>query len=262
MTGVLVACPVAQRDWIIRHWADHAVAACERASAEPSFLLAAHPTDPTPAVLLDHLGSSCHLTVVPTPGLREEDRRDWQPTRYDEMAAIRNVMLGKVREMAPPLLLSVDSDVLLHPDALVKMLELVGDFDAVGSACFLSRPPRRRADGVIGMPSWVAPNFAMLDRAERLMREWQPAFTRRVDVLMALKLMKPRAYHVDYEGHYQGEDIGWGLACRRAGLRLGWTSTVVSKHVMDSHCEFHVTHDPSCAGCLEPLSRPDPRCGY
>jgi len=269
VTRLLVGCPVSHREWIIRRWADHILIACERAGLEPSFITVAHPEDPTPAVLGAHLGER-DLTVIPTLVASEETARrfayrlvaEWNPPRYEQMAAIRNVMLDEVRRQAPQFFLSVDSDVLLHGDAVTTMMGLVADYGAVGSACFLSRPPGRRADGEIGSPNWTAPNYAMLDRAERVMRKWQPNLTRRVDVLMAVKLMTPAAYKVDYEGHYQGEDIGWALACRRAGVRFGWTSTVVSKHVMVSRCAAHLEHDPSCFACVEPLDRTDPRCGY
>jgi hypothetical protein len=37
---------------------------------------------------------------------------------------------------------------------------------------------------------------------------------------------------VDYEFSAQGEDIGWSLACERAGLKFAWDNRFVSKHVM------------------------------
>lgn len=53
-----------------------------------------------------------------------------------------------------------------------------------------------------------------------------------VDVIMAIKLMKPSAYNVDYKPARQGEDIGWSLHCKEKGLKLGWTGEVTSRHVM------------------------------
>lgn len=257
---IVAGCPVAHRSWIIRQWADATVAACAAAGHDVTFVLAAHPDDPTPAALEDHLGHQ--VDVVPVQIERREDRRTWRLSRFEEMAEIRTALLQRVRQLAPPMFLSVDSDILLAPDAVTTMVRLLDDWDATGTACFLCKPPRRRSDGVIGRPSFLRPNYAMLDRAERIERKWQPGITRRADVLMAIKLMSPAAYAVDYRAHPQGEDIGWALACREAGLRFGWTNTVISKHIMDSHCGRHDQHDPACERCLEPLTRPDPRCGY
>lgn len=257
---ILVGCPVAHRGWIIRQWADAVVTACARAGHDTRLVVAAHPDDPTPHVLRAHHPAD----VVPVQVERRGDRRTWtaEGPRFHEMVEVRNDLLRHVRTIAPPMFLSVDSDILLHPDAVATMIEMLDRFDAAGSACFLERAPRRRSDGIIGAPRWGRPNYARLDRNERIMRSWQPNTTRRVDVLMAIKLMSPATYTVDYRFHSQGEDIGWSLNCRAAGLDLGWTSTVISKHIMDSHCAHHEQHDPGCAACLEPLTRPDPRCGY
>lgn len=257
---IVAGCPVAHRGWIIRPWADALRASCAQAGHDVTFVLAAHPDDPTPDVLEDHLGHP--VDVVPVQVERPEDRRTWRRSRFDEMAEIRTALLHRVRELAPPMFLSVDSDILLHPDAVTTMIGMLDDWDAAGTACFLCKPPKRRTDGVLARPSYLRPNYAMLDRAQRIQRVWQPGITRRADVLMAIKLMSPTAYAVDYQSHDQGEDIGWAVACRAAGLRFGWTNTVISKHVMDSTCGRHQQHDPGCERCREPLTRLDPRCGY
>jgi hypothetical protein len=67
-----------------------------------------------------------------------------------------------------------------------------------------------------------------------------------VGVIMAIKLMTPPAYNVDYEWNHQGEDIGWSLAALARGLKLGWDSRTTTKHVFYPHL----------------LDEVDPRCGY
>lgn len=259
---LLIGCPVAHRGWIIRHWAEHALAAARHAGFEPRFVLAAHPDDPTPAHLAPHLAAP--LDVVPVDLERGEDRRDWyRGGRFEQMAVIRNALLEHVRSVNPDLFLSLDSDVLLHRGALVAMVELLEQWDASGSACFLSKAPPVRVDGQIGKGSWRMPNAGKLSRNHSLMRKWEHGgINRRVDVLMAIKLMSPAAYNVDYSGHFQGEDVGWALNAKAAGLQFGWTSKVISKHVMESHCGRHLNHDPACPACSEPITRIDPRCGY
>lgn len=255
---LLIGAPVAHRDWIIDRWYRHAVAAGIQHDLE--FVVAAHPDDPTPAALMAVAEDPVHVVTVDEP--RPGDQRVWSEPRFAAMARIRNQLLGAVRDLQPDLFLSLDSDILLHPDALAVMVDMIEKFDAASSACFLSRPPRRKSNGEIGAPSWRNPNYAMLSQAGQIRREWRPSATMRVDAIMAIKLMLPAVYSVDYQSHPQGEDCGWGLACRYEKVSLGWTSMAVSKHVMDSTCDEHAVHDPSCADCVDPLTRVDPRCGY
>jgi hypothetical protein len=63
---------------------------------------------------------------------------------------------------------------------------------------------------------------------------------------LAIKLMSPRAYNIDYRFHHQGEDIGWSVAATEKGLKLGWDGRICSKHVM----------------AADQLQLVDPRCGY
>ena len=67
-----------------------------------------------------------------------------------------------------------------------------------------------------------------------------------MDALLAIKLMSSRAYWIDYRYHGFGEDLGWAANAKAAGVRLGWTSRCVSKHVMQP----------------DQLEQVDPRCGY
>lgn len=260
---VAVGCPVARREWIIRRWADHVLVGLG-GDVDPVFVVVAHPDDPTPGILRDHLGG-VPLVVVPDDVARDGDRRDWVHRRFAEMVTIRNLLLQQVRDLEPDVFLSIDSDILLHPEAFPAMVGMLDRFDAAGAAVFLSHPPAMKAGRRgLGKPSYTLPNFAMLTPGQKLHRIWRPGATCPVDVLMALKLMTPAAYQVDYAYHDQGEDTGWSLACRDARVRLGWTSTVVSKHVMLSRCPAHRdgAHDPACPRCVELVERLDPRCGY
>lgn len=257
---MIVGCPVAHRGWIIRQWADAALVSCKKAGVSPTFLLAAHPDDPTAGVLAAHLGAP--VEVVPVDVERDVDARQWRLARYEQMAGIRTALLRRVRELAPPVFLSVDSDILLHPDAVEWALPALETYDAVGSACFLSKAPRVRPDGQMGRASYRSPNYGHLHANKLVHGAWQPGLTRGAGVLMALKVMGPAAYGVDYRAHPHGEDAGWAAACQEAQLRFAWQSHVVSKHVMVSHCGAHDRHHAECAACVEPIGRVDPRCGF
>lgn len=228
MRRLLVGCPVLRREWIIGAWAEHAVTAAWRAGMNAELVVVAGVDDPTVPALRAAATVPVHHVVVDEP--RTARGRNWHGentpgsglTRFDRMVELRNTLLGAVRAETPDLFLSLDSDVLAHPDAIVHMARLVDDgYAAAGGACFLS------ATG------FSAANYARFNRRGNLHRPWKPGVAIRVDVLAAVKLMTPAAFHVDYGHHRQGEDVGWSNAVGARGLRLAWTSEVVSRHVWD-----------------------------
>jgi hypothetical protein len=159
--------------------------------------------------------------------------RHWNDERFHRMVYLRNHLLGAVRQIAPRLFLSLDSDILLHAESIQLMLEGLSEFHAIGSKTYMT------PDGK------DFPSYAMLDHGTFSRRDSDSGVFP-ADVIMAIKLMTPAAYNIDYEWSKHGEDIGWSVACRAAGLRLGWDGRVTSKHVMDESL----------------LDRIDERCGF
>lgn len=234
---LVVGCPVRQRSWIIKHWFDHVEDACHIAGVEPVYAFVADPDDETAqllAVLTLSRGRDCHFEWT-KENLAQPDERDWNHHRFHRMVELRNQLLGLVRELEPDRFLSLDSDILLHPQAVTTLLESTKRFGAVGGATYMSSTG-------LEFPScgW---NQGMSGFVRRPM---EAKGVIPVGVIMAIKAMTPAAYAVDYEFHVQGEDIGWSLACERAGVRLGWDNRNCSKHVM-------VAKD---------LNRIDERCGW
>lgn len=78
-----------------------------------------------------------------------------------------------------------------------------------------------------------APSYAMMKRHSTGLLRSDSTNVMPVDVIMAIKLMTPEAYNINYEMQRHGEDIGWSLACKTAGLKLGWDGRQANKHVMD-----------------------------
>lgn len=240
MTDLVIGTVARGREWIIGRWHEHAAKAAANAGLEARFLLVVDPRDPTAGELLardpDAIIHAVHEDVI-------EDVRGWpKEARKRRMVELRNDLLGEVRQLGPAWFWSIDSDILAHPDALVAMLAAYqrGMFHAVGGACFMSKYTAH--GGSLRDPSYLVSN-----RNGGYHREWKPGATGlKVDVIMANKLMSPPAYEVDYAYDSRGEDIGWSVAARAAGVRLGWSSTVVSKHVMspavldvvDERCGF------------------------
>lgn len=220
---LLVGAPVSHREWIVREWVDKTVIAAAHTGLTPTFLVVCDPRDESLSELADECEKRrIELKHIMVEDDRREDVRNWSMSRYERMVYLRNQLLKGVRRLEPRWFLSLDTDILLHHEALSNMLETqqVEGWDAVGGKLYMSR--RSRHD----------PSFAMLKRGGRIMRS-ESSNVMRVDVIMACKLMTKPAYSVDYRFDPQGEDIGWSKACREQRVVLGWDGRVVNKHVMD-----------------------------
>lgn len=234
MMDLVVGCPVLRREWILEPWFEHVDRSAKLAGITPHFAFVGDLENDPSFGIIDRCTTRALLVHVQET--RAVDRRDWATaSRYHRMVELRNLLLFAVRAMAPLAFLSLDSDILIHRDLLGRLLEdvLSDSYDAVGGRCYMT-------------PSGTSyPSWARLGRGDALQREDANGYFP-VDVIMAIKMMSPAAYHIDYEHHLQGEDVGWSKAARRAGLRLGWDGSLVSKHVL----------------APELLHRVDPRVGF
>lgn len=235
---ILIGCPVRAREWIIDRWFEHAVIAGR--NHDLAFVFVAPNGDPTVQKIFD---CSERLHVNTDLVLLEEDLgpdvRRWTSDRYSKMVYLRNRLLGFARQVRPDLLLSLDSDMLIHEMAVDNMIESLAnnpDWAAVGGKAYLTERGINH------------PTFGMFKRGstEGAFRRHDANSVMQVDALMAIKLMTPDAYNVDYEFSRYGEDLGWSMAVKRAGLKVGWDGRVTSKHVMRP----------------ELLEGVDPRCGF
>lgn len=225
---ILVGCPVLHREWVLDRWFDYVLEAHYAVGREVSdldelgFIFVGDPVrdEATWEVIRRRSPEAHEVWVVDG---RPSDKRVWKDSRYKRMVELRNQLLQSVRLEAPDVFLSLDSDVLLHPQALRMMLEwstaMGGPWDAVGSKCYLH--PRG-----LKCPSW-----ANLSRQGQLHRS-DTVGIHKADCIFAIKLMTPAAYACDYKNDTQGEDTGWAKNVKAAGLTMGYVGEVASKHVM------------------------------
>lgn len=220
---ILIGCPIQKREWIISEWFWHCVAACKMADVKPAFLFVMDVSEEPLFTMVKNLAeiNGFDLYVVPVDEVERDDKRDWSHVRFERMVELRNILLGAVRSIEPPVFLSLDSDILLHSDTIVDLLGTLEatEASAVGGKTYLSHTGR------------MHPTYGMIGYQNNLQRQDSDG-TFKVDVLMAIKLMGPAAYNVDYAFDSHGEDIGWSKNCKAAGLKLWWNGTHCSKHVM------------------------------
>jgi hypothetical protein len=220
-------------------WIDPLLVAARNAglSLEVLHIIAAHDESTKQEALSQCSSRGIPLTILES---KEPDRdsltRVWNEERYRLMAALRETCLDEVRRRGPDWWLSIDSDALLAPDALVRLLACMDRYDVTGARCYMSPPPGRE------FPSYGhLKGNALWNRTDATEGDFP------VPVVMAVKLFSPKAYEIaHYESHPAGEDVGFSKLATAAGLRLGWCADARVKHVM----------------APEYLSEVDPRVGF
>lgn len=224
MTRIMVGCPVHYRGWILDEWYEHLMNAADGFEVEFAFVASCGDQDsfdrikqwaPAPAM----------FWVTDEPRIAQ---RAWGASRYEHMVYLRNKLLGLVRAAAPPLFLSLDSDILLHPGALPGMVDTLETF--ANNDCW-----------AVGGKTWMTPTGVTCpsygfwsDPYQRQLgiKRFDAEDQRLVDVLMGIKLMTPQAYNVDYSTHSWGEDLGWSANVQDAGGKMWWDGRYASKHIM------------------------------
>jgi hypothetical protein len=218
---IVIGCPLSGREWAVKPWFDYVLASLIGLDLDVSFAFVINEGDTVADVVHEYLQEiempGVFYEVPPFPV--ETKDHVWSIYKYEYMAAIRNTLLELVQTLKPDLFLSLDSDILLHPQALQGMIASIDGYGAVGGKTYLHRTNK-------------LPNYANLNKTGNLIR---PDFkgVAEVDVLMAIKLMQPEAYNISYKTDRRGEDIGWSLNCQEAKVKLCFDGRFPSKHIMD-----------------------------
>lgn len=219
---LIVGCPTKNRTWILPLWRQHVESSIPK-DWDVEYLFVVGDDD---GKTIDLLNSWTDTTIcyVSEPPLMVN--RSWgNPERFHHMVYIRNILLENIRSTKPDLFLSLDSDILIDPNLISSLYETMQQLDvaAVGGLTWLD-PVDEFCTNIC---KWTD-NFSTYKRIIN------PG-THLVDIIMAIKLMSPAAYNVDYEYHKCGEDLGWNINIRKAGLQLACDGRFPSKHVMSEN---------------------------
>jgi hypothetical protein len=219
-------------------WLTHTALAADMAGVDVEYVFVGAKDDPTREVIEQHCTTK--FTYVDTQERVEPERNHkWSPTEYRHMVSMRNFLLGAVRQTEPDYFLSLDSDILLHEDALANMIETIqSGWDAVGGKTWMTE-------------SRDACSYIMLINSHGMIRP-DVDHVIPVDVIMAIKLMSPTALAVNYVFDPDGEDVGFSRACTRQGLKLAFDGRVCSRHVMYQRDRQGLLWSETI----------DPRCGF
>lgn len=235
---LVVGCPVRQRQWIIQDWFDHVELTSVELGWAPTYAFVGDRRDPTMGLIEQRCADQDRRLLfvhVDDDDVDRPDERVWNQRRFQHMVDLRNTLLGVVRAYQPRYFLSIDSDILIGHHTLGALVESTARFAAVGGATWMTPTTE------------MVPSCGWLRGSAGLIRQRiEHTGVIPVGVIMAIKLMTPPAYAVDYQLHAQGEDVGWSAACAKAGVKLGWDNRYPSKHVMSP----------------DTLDKVDVRCGW
>lgn len=219
----MIGCPIQKREWVVSDWFWYASKSCVEAGLNPAFIFVMDESE-EPLNTIIHNQAELFRSNLFLCSIGEEERDDkrvWSSFRFEKMVELRNFLLDGVRRVNPPLFLSLDSDILLNKNVIKNLVETLNEknCDAVGGKTFMTHS------------GTMAPSYAKINKNGNLLRN-DSAGVFKTDVLMAIKLMTPSAYNINYKFNRHGEDIGWSKNCKEAGLSLFWDGRESSKHVM------------------------------
>lgn len=225
---LVVGCPVINRGWILDHWFDHVETSCQEAGIIPEYaFVLGTSTDNTGEIIerrTQDRSSSLFIaqfgTDIPLP---DNIDRSWTVERLEFMTRTRNYLLEIVRKQAPDLFLSLDSDILIHRDTVKNLIESAKEFDAVAGHAYL-----HSSDLIVNWGRWIYPDKRMRRAQDQLGAVFP------TEIIMAVKMMNPSAYNINYEYNFKGEDLGWSWAVvKEHGLSLGVDTRTLNKHCLN-----------------------------
>jgi hypothetical protein len=221
---LVIGCPVFERAWVLEDWFD-AVEALNPPD-DTRFLFGLTRSRDATEEIIARRAPAAEVLDMGDLGFGEGDKAD--PDRYAYLAGIRNEMLKQVRRLNADAYLSLDSDILLRPDALSALLSQPEDRYALGALVDMG------GRELPGYWSWMTlfGGDAMRPREARQVEtplRGEPA--RKVGVIMGAKLLRREAYRQGvYADHVLGEDVAFALSLEAAEVDCWLVPGALGEH--------------------------------
>lgn len=237
MPRLIVGCPIANRAWAVGHWVD----CLARQTRRPDAFAFIHSGDGDTMTamwrcLLAHRFDTVRVQHDARPAHPRHDN-----ARFATLAALRNQLLNLVQSMGADLFLSLDSDIMLEdPRTIERLCDLVDDGADIAQPVTFLHPLAPRTWSPAEQTCW-AYNFGWLSGDTGPRARWtRPSpndlpwgSVMRITVPMACWLGNRCAIDCRYEPHESGEDIGYALSLRRAGVECVVDSGLYAPHVWE-----------------------------
>lgn len=224
---IVIGCPVRNRAWVLPDYLA-ALDAVDYQSKEYLFLLN-NSTDASGALLQQFMEKQTGLLQErfddQAPGYQ---RGEYNANQFKHLAIIRNSFVEMFLQTTTcDYLLSIDSDIIVPPDIIVKMLPLVNDKTIAAAA--ISNIKGKSLDGRIPGNFMININGRIQHPLKYPMRDIME-----VDVIGAVYLIPRKALenNLRYAPHPQGEDVAFCLTAKAKGYRLLVNLDVQCEHRM------------------------------
>lgn len=243
---LVVAAPVCHRAWALPTWY-RCLASQTRPPDEILFVHGGARGDKT----WDAIDDCTAETRIRTHRLHDNgdchQRHDNE--RFHTLARLRTFMLASCRVFTDAdVVLSLDTDIMLEdPTSIEQLAGMLGRVDV--ASCLTNFHPDMqwtRNAGYLGNEGHHPREALDAGKPEDLgtwpwrRAEIDPQFAeggiQPIDIPMGIVMLGPRAFRqrqVPYRWHESGEDIGFGINLKLAGLDAGWLPSVTARHVWD-----------------------------
>jgi hypothetical protein len=221
MPKVVVGCPVKERAWCLPEW----FTAVESQGVDIEYLFVySDGDDETPALLKEHT-DNVFLDVSPSRSNRDIMGHVWGAMdKYQYMAHLRNGLLNRAFDMGADYFFSLDSDIILPPNAIKRLL------------IYSDKHPGVIAPAVNmtwGTTAWNVMHWVDADNPNMAERRIAPPTTGQHHVVMAAMLLDRNA--IDkciWVPHQQGEDVGFAIHAWKSRVPLWWVEEIRCQHLM------------------------------
>ena len=217
----MIACPLKDRAWAIPYWYQGIDENADAATISMVALLS--PSEDNSEEVLNSYNVEVIHDLEPGRPVLEIDHHHWGVAdKFAYMSRLRNRLVELAIERDVDYFFSLDSDIVLPPYGLSKLLWYSRTHPGVVSPS---------VNMVVGGLSWNVMRWANPSYPGLVDRNSIP-LEGKADVIMAAMLLDRSALECRWETHMAGEDIGFCLDAEDRGIARWWYPDVRCQHLM------------------------------
>jgi glycosyltransferase involved in cell wall biosynthesis len=224
MTKIIAGCPVRNRGWALPQWFE----GLRAQDHDLEILCLASESEDNTIELLKENGATVLFDPQPGRPTAAIDGHYWGTMAdYEYMARIRNLLLEDVISHDADYFLSIDSDIVLPPGALEKMIEI-----NIGVRAWT--PYGAVVSPYVNMgQTEVVPNVMSWAGSGNANRDFIRSDGGYADVIMACMLFDRHAMaQLRWSAHQQGEDVGLCIDATIKQVPRWWEPSIRCDHLM------------------------------
>lgn len=217
---IAIGCPIFEREWILPHWLRNVEE--QWPNKDVTLIFAITDGEDNTRQILNEVSNDFKDVIFidcnDLPAYRGRDQ-----ARFYPLVELRNRIFDVLAELQPDFYFSWDSDILLPPDALTRLI--ADDKTSVGPWVDLNPP------GNTAVNCAIRGEKDSFKRPRPIARHFPPDDLYQVAAIFACFLMKPVVWNETYyKWHTGGEDFGWALVMEEKNLDCWMDSRIIGQH--------------------------------